>query len=215
MNESEYKFKKIIALLISAIPLNFLRILLYRILFKYQISFSSKIGLFTRIVVDEARIENSIIKQFNQFIGPYTLEINDGSYIGNRNTFQCGFWVFKFKDYARKCKIGKNAFINNLHYIDTTGGFELKDNSWIAGRQSEFWTHGAGVVDRSISIGENCYIGSGVKFAPGSLIGKNNLVGLGSVVTKKFNLENTLIAGNPAKVVTENYMWQHRLSSED
>ena len=47
-----------------------------------------------------------------------------------------------------------------------------------------------------------------VKFAPGTLIGNSNIVGLGSIVTKKFNVENSLIVGNPAKVVKENYNWQ-------
>ncbi len=210
MNPKTYSLKKIIAFLISAIPLNFFRIILYRTILKYNISLSSKIGLFTVIAVDEATIINSIIGKFNQFVGPYRLEIDEACLIGYRNNFNCGEWVLNFPDsqYLRTCKIGKKTLITNFHFIDTSGGFELNENSWIAGQSSEFWTHGAGAVDRFISIGKDCYIGSGVKFAPGVVIGNNNLIGLGSILTQKFNVENTLIAGNPAKVMRENYFWK-------
>jgi acetyltransferase-like isoleucine patch superfamily enzyme len=210
-----YRNKNILAFVISSIPLNFLRILLYRVLFKYNISFSAKIGLFTVIAVDKATIVKSNIGKFNRFTGAYTLEINEGSTIGDRNEFDCGEWVFKFEEFSflRHCKIGKNTLITTLHFIDTAGGFELQDNSWIAGRQSQFWTHGVGATDRAISIGKGCYIGSNVNFAPGTSVGDNNLIGLGSVLTKKFNVENALIGGNPATIVRENYFWKERLEA--
>ncbi|HBE18528.1 MAG TPA: hypothetical protein DEG17_12980 [Cyanobacteria bacterium UBA11149] len=202
--------KKILAFIISAIPCNLFRIIFYRIILKYQISFSSRIGLFTVIAVDEATIIDAKIGKFNKFVGPYRLEIDEGSFIGYKNNFNCGEWVVNFPDsqYLRTCKIGKKTLITNFHFIDTSGGFELNENSWLAGKSSEFWTHGAGAVDRAISIGKDCYIGSGVKLAPGVVIGNNNLIGLGSVLTQNFNVENALIAGNPAKVIRENYFWQ-------
>jgi len=204
--------KVCLAYIISYIPVNLLRILLYRILLSYKISWSSKIGIFTVITVDQATITNSNIGKFNRFSGPYTLEIDEGTTIGDKNNFVCGEWVLRFKDdgYGRSCRLGKNTKITSSHFIDVVGGFELDDNSWIGGRQSQFWTHGPNALDRSISIGKDCYIASGVKFAPGTLIGNSNIVGLGSIVTKKFNVENSLIAGNPAKVVKNNYNWQER-----
>lgn len=203
------KIKLLIAIVISLMPFNFFRIILYRLLLRYEISFSSKIGIFTIIAINSAKINNSYIGCFNRFRGPFTLEINSGTHIGDKNEFICGDWVcereFMHSEYVKKCKIGENTRITTLHFIDTTGGFELQDNSWIAGRQSQFWTHGAGVTDRSIIIGKNCYIGSSVNFAPGVIIGDNNLVALGSVVTKKFNINNALIGGVPARIIRENY----------
>lgn len=37
----------------------------------------------------------------------------------------------------------------------------------------------------------------------GVFIPKNNIIGTGAVVTKKFELTNTIIAGNPAKIIKE------------
>ncbi|NEP09683.1 MAG: hypothetical protein F6K14_05545 [Symploca sp. SIO2C1] len=202
--------KVYLAYIISYMPVNFLRIFLYKFLLNYKISWSSRIGMFTVITVDEATIIDSNIGKFNRFSGPYTLEIGEGSTIGDKNDFVCGEWVLRFKDdgYLRSCKLGKNTKVTNSHFIDVVGGFQLDDNSWIGGRQSQFWTHGPNAFDRAISIGKDCYIASGVKFAPGTLIGNSNIVGLGSIVTKKFNVENSLIVGNPAKVIKENYNWQ-------
>lgn len=49
-------------------------------------------------------------------------------------------------------------------------------------------------------IGENCFIGIGVKFKPGVTIGDNVIVGTGAVVTKNFP-SNCVIAGVPAKIL--------------
>ena len=98
--------------------------------------------------------------------------------------------------------------ITSNHYFDVAGTFVLGNNSWIAGIGSQFWTHGAGVQERNITIGERCYLGSAVRFAPGSSVGDNCIVGLGSVVTKEFNSNNAVIAGHPAKIIRENYDWK-------
>lgn len=53
---------------------------------------------------------------------------------------------------------------------------------------------------QSIKIERGCWIGSNSIILPGVQIGKNSVVGAGSVVTK--NVEPfTLVAGNPAKVI--------------
>ena len=206
------KIRVLVACLISIVPGNFLRVALYRFLMQYDISFSSKIGFLTIIAVDHVVIKNATIKELNRFIGPYTLEVNKGTIIGRNNEFYCGTWVLKnkqiSKQYLRKCKIGKNCFITSFHFIDTAGGFELKQNSLIAGRQSQFWTHGTSKNDPSVVIGENCYIASAVRFTPGSGTGNNCIVGIGSIVTRRFQNNNALIVGSPAHIIKENYHWR-------
>lgn len=212
--KQEIRYKLVIATIISLIPLNILRIFLYRLLLKYDICLTAKIGILTIIAVEKVTIKNSRIGKINRFVGPFSLKIDEGANIESRNEFLCGDWVledrFNNSNYLRNCKIGKNTLITTLHYIDTVGGFELQDNSWIAGRNSQFWTHGAGEVDRAIIIGQGCYVGSAVRFAPGAVIANNNIISLGSVVTKKFYAENTLIGGVPAQVLRENYNWQEK-----
>jgi len=213
------KTKKQIALLISLIPSNSIRICLYKWLLKYQIDSSAKIGYLTIIAVEKVEIEKQVnIGRGNLFFGSFKLKMGQGAIVGNKNEFICDDWALDTRfdncGFVRECKIGKNTLITHGHFIDLVGEFELQDNSWIGGRNSQFWTHGGWVNKNSISIGKNCYLGSAVKFIPGTKIGDNIIVGLGSVVTKEFNINNALIAGVPAKVIKQNYDWKTKTHLE-
>ena len=51
-----------------------------------------------------------------------------------------------------------------------------------------------------VHIQKNAWIGAGATILPGVTIGKNAIVGAGSVVTHDV-LPNTVVAGNPARVI--------------
>ena len=53
---------------------------------------------------------------------------------------------------------------------------------------------------KEVLIGKNVWIGARVIILPGVSIGDNSIIGAGSVVTKSF-LENSVIAGNPARLI--------------
>jgi acetyltransferase-like isoleucine patch superfamily enzyme len=203
------KIKLVLAALISILPINILRVFGYRLL-GYKVR--GRIGFGTVIAVSEAHIEECKIGVFNLFVGPMKVEIGAGASIENRNTFSCGFWtvkeVYQDKNYARSLHVGSNTLITSGHYFDVAGSFSLGDSSWIAGVGSQFWTHGAGVTERDIQIGHDCYIGSAVRFAPGSGIGDNVIVAMGSVATKKFDLSKAMIGGVPAEVIKKDYDWK-------
>lgn len=203
------KLKLVLAAFICIVPINALRVLGYRLL-GYKIS--GHIGFGTVIAVSEARIKKCKIGLFNLFIGPMKVEIGKGASIGDRNTFSCGFWTmreqYQHMNYARFLQIGANASVTSGHYFDVAGSFILGDGSWIAGTGSQFWTHGAGVTDRNIEIGPDCYIGSAVRFAPGSAVGEHVIVAMGSVVTKKFDISKAMIGGVPATVLKKDYDWK-------
>jgi acetyltransferase-like isoleucine patch superfamily enzyme len=205
-------FKMTIALLVSLMPLNFLRVAGYRLL-GYKIV-DSRIGFGTVIAVAEATLESCRIGPFNLFIGPMKVIIHRGASIGNRNEFSCGYWVlrneYKNSNYTRTLEIGADALITSRHFFDAAGSFTLGERSWIGGIDSQFWTHGAGVTDRDIKIGSDCYLGSAVRFAPGSSIGDNVIVAMGSVVSGQLNVDNALVGGVPAKVLKENYDWKSK-----
>ena len=203
------RLKLVLAALICIVPINALRVLGYRLL-GYKIS--GHIGFGTVIAVSEARIERCKIGLFNLFIGPMKVAIGTSASIGDRNIFSCGFWTtqgqYRDKNYARSLRISTNALITSGHYFDVAGSFVLGNSSWIAGVGSQFWTHGAGVTDRNICIGSDCYLSSAVRFAPGSSIGDNVIVAMGSVVTKKFDLSKVMIGGVPATVLKQDYDWR-------
>jgi acetyltransferase-like isoleucine patch superfamily enzyme len=203
------KVKLVLAALISIVPINMLRVLGYRLL-GYKVN--GRIGFGTVIAVSEARIEKCKIGVFNLFVGPMKVEISEGASIGNRNTFSCGFWTiqeqYQDKKYARSLQIGANTLITSGHYFDVAGLFDLGDGSWIAGIGSQFWTHGAGVTDRDIQVGRDCYLGSAVRFSPGSSVGDNVIVAMGSVITKKFDISKAMLGGVPATVLKKDYDWK-------
>lgn len=62
--------------------------------------------------------------------------------------------------------------------------------------------------NKSIFVGQGVWLGAEVTLLKGSYIPNNCVVGYGSIVTKKFNIENCIIAGYPAKIKKENIKWK-------
>lgn len=208
-----WKLKLIIPALISLVPLNYFRVLFYRYIIGYEIDSSARIGFGTILAVDNAKIGSAFLGMFNIFIGPFNLVIEDGARMSILNIFHCGQWVLDESErqnlsLLRSCTIKRNVKINMKHFFDTTGGFKIGDRSEISGIGSQFWTHGAGVVDKSICIGSDCFIGSAVRFAPGSSVGNCSLVGMGSIVTEKFDDDYLFVGMVPAKIIRKDYDWR-------
>lgn len=56
---------------------------------------------------------------------------------------------------------------------------------------------------RPIEIGNNVWIAARATILKGSKIGNGSIVGAGVVITKQYDQENVVIAGNPARVVKD------------
>lgn len=54
---------------------------------------------------------------------------------------------------------------------------------------------------KNVVLGEGCWIGMNSVILPGVKLGKNTIVGAGSIVTKSFVERNCVVAGNPAKII--------------
>jgi len=198
------------AALISILPFNALRCSLYRIVFGYTVM-NARIGFGTVIFSTRVTLDHCSIGRFNRFLGPMSVWIGLRANIESHNVFDCGDWTADAEHadrYDRRLTIGEDTFITNYHFFDVAGTLSIGAGTWIAGRGSQFWTHGVNIADRNISIGEKCYIGSAVRFAPGSSVGDNVIVGIGSVVTKRIAESNALVAGSPAKVLKVGCGWK-------
>lgn len=185
-------------------PTNKLRCFLYRVIFDYTI-YKSKIGRGTIINVDKANLYECKLGRYNTLVGPMNVTIHKNASMGPGNMIQAD--SVDFSNDTQIFTMEENSRIGRDHHIDVAESFILGENSSIAGKSSQFWTHGADIQE-GIVIGKNCYIGSAVRFKPGSSIGDNSLVALGSVITKKFNDKNVIIAGQPAKIIRKNYNWK-------
>ena len=95
---------------------------------------------------------------------------------------------------------GFGAVITAEHRIDFTDTVSIGRCSILGGRNSSLWTHNRRSGE-PIRIGEHCYIGSEVRFAPGTAIPDRCILGMGSVVTKAHGADeaHSLIAGVPAR----------------
>lgn len=115
-------------------------------------------------------------------------------------------------NYLRKqgIKIGQNCIINTMSFSTEPYLIEI-GNQAIITSDTQFITHdGAihcfreefdGIICGKIKIGNNVFIGSNSIILLNTIIGNNCIVGAGSVVRGKFP-ENSVIIGNPAKVVS-------------
>ncbi|WP_372938851.1 hypothetical protein [Seonamhaeicola sp.] len=187
---------------IKYVPFNIIKVHLLRVLFDYSIGKNVRIG-------------KSIINCDNVFIG-------DNVYIANNNTFSCksirigndtkihsGNRVIGRASFV----IGNNSRIINDHFFDVWNNITIGDHTWIAGKNSQFWTHGSvhtkkGTKDLSITIGNYNYIGSACLFSPGVIIKNVSLIGLGSVVSKTFSESEIIIMGNPCEIIKKNIDWR-------
>jgi acetyltransferase-like isoleucine patch superfamily enzyme len=104
--------------------------------------------------------------------------------------------------------ISDNVAINKNVQIDFTGNLDIGSNVLIS-ENSVILTHSHGLDPRSNarkikkSIGKNVWIGQNSMILSNvRLIGENSIIGAGSIVTKDV-LPNTIVAGNPAKLIKQ------------
>ena len=110
-------------------------------------------------------------------------------------------------------KIGQNCFIYTKHFGTEPFLIEIGDNVTLAADVKLITHDGSGPLlgriyrYRRIKIGNNVFIGMNTIVLLGVEIGDNVIIGAGSVVTKSVPA-NSVVAGNPAKIITtfDNYV---------
>lgn len=213
---------KLAALAVIAVLPSFVKRPLYRLFFGYKIGKRVKIGL-TIISARRCTIEDDVvIGHLNLFIGTENLTIGEYARIGHLNIIRGGGEVRlgRYCEILRKNEInsipdpivvnpvdqtfilGDGSVIAASHKIDFTDRVQLGKRVVLGGRNSSLWTHNRQMT-KPIIVGDHSYLGSEIRMTPGSEIPPRCIVGIGAVVTKKFEGEYKLIAGVPAKIAKE------------
>lgn len=201
-----HNIKRVLAIFISILPSALLRLKAYEWILGYTFGKGSRVSLLAVIAVDQFTCgEKVLIGRSTSFLGPMRVTIGARSLIGRWNTFYCPpATTLESKAemrYAKSLVIGDDCLVHERHFFDLYGEINIGRGTWIAGRDSQFWTHGASATNRDIHIGESCYIGSACRFSPGSGLGNQVVLGLGSVVTKMIEGDHVVVAGVPAKLI--------------
>lgn len=114
-------------------------------------------------------------------------------------------------DYGKNIKVGKMTYINTGCTILDTNKVTIGEHVLIAPNVSIFAAgHPIDPETRKtsyeyalpVTIEDNVWIGGNSVILPGVTIGKNSVIGAGSVVTKDIP-ENVIAVGNPCRVVRE------------
>lgn len=215
------KLKLLLLAFIALFP-SFIKRPFYRLFFGYKIGKRVRIG-FSIIDAKECTIDDDVsIGHLNAIIGVKKLSIGDHTRIGHLNIIRGGDEVKlgRYTEIIRLNEInsipdpiivtpadprfflGDGSVIVASHKIDFTDRVEFGKRVILGGRNSSLWTHNRQKT-KPIIIGDYSYIGSEIRIAPGGEIPAKCIVGIGSVITKKFEDEYKLIAGVPAKAVKD------------
>jgi acetyltransferase-like isoleucine patch superfamily enzyme len=150
-----------------------------------------------RCIAPDVKLGNDV--KLSQFINLYGCEIGDNTKIG------------AFVEVQKNAKIGKNCKISSHTFV--CEGVTIEDQVFIghgvvfindsypraANGNGQLQTEADWKVEKTI-VRNGASIGSGATILSNITIGENAIVGAGSVVTKSVP-SNTIVAGNPAKVL--------------
>lgn len=138
------------------------------------------------------------------------VEIGNGASIGEGTVIRCSG---NFKELGVGFHLGNRSSLADNCFVGATGGIYIGDDV-IGGqnirfhssnhvfRDSERPIREQGTTAKGIRVGNNCWIGAGAVFCDGVTIGAGCVIGANAVVTKSFP-DNSVIAGNPGKVIKE------------
>jgi acetyltransferase-like isoleucine patch superfamily enzyme len=207
-------------LLLTAILPGALKRFVYRWVFGYQIGRNVRIGF---ALLDCARLsigDDSVISHAVAFLRCGEVCIGQHVQIGPCNIFRGGQRI-ELDDYCQLLRLnvinaipdndcfnapqsifslGYGSVVTAEHRIDFTDRVTIGRCTTLAGRNSSIWTH-TRRKGSPVKIGDFCYVGSEVRFAPGVRLGDCCIVGLGAVITRGTTQSDWLIVGMPAQPI--------------
>lgn len=145
------------------------------------------------------------------YIGkPLYISTYKGLNIGSKVRMYPGLRV-EIVDKVSAINIGDNTSLGQNCHIVSKGSLSIGKNTTISANvfisnvNHDYRELDVHILDQELlnyetTIGENCFIGYGAVILPGTILGKQCIVGANSVVKGKFE-DYSVIAGNPARVI--------------
>ncbi len=199
--------RTLILLAIAIVPFNRLRILLYRSICGYDISYDCRIGLMNLFSVKDCSMEGAVIGILNQIkveklvmspgasIGRFNkiknvknVAMGKNAVVNNRNSIMgtpAGLTPYKeFENFS----LGQDSIVVAMHYFDLSDSITIGRNVTIGGRSTEIWTHGFDLnhvkIQAPVEIGNDVYMGSRCSVMPGVTIADRVSIGSGTLIPK-------------------------------
>ena len=145
--------------------------------------------------------ENNCLIEFNSSVysaSNVSFELGGDSnkiFIGNDCSFGSGRYFSTGKNTT--ISIGNNCMLADKVYLRSDDGHSIIDLS--TGKPTNF--------SSDIVLGNHVWLGYRTTVLKGAKVNDGSVVGFGSIVNKKFEEKNILIAGVPAKKIRENIDW--------
>jgi len=149
-------------------------------------------------------------------IGLENIKIGKNCTIGPRMRLDT-YSSYLENNYTPEIELGNNIFINSDCHIGCINKIYIGNNVMIASKVF-MSDHSHGSFDKNalnlvpvkreliskgpIIIEDNVWIGEGVSILSNVRIGENSIIGANSVITKSIP-ENSVVAGNPAKIIKQ------------
>ena len=205
--------KKILNILLMFTPWKIRRILL-ELCYGYKIHPTAHIG-FSYVYPKYLEMgEGATINHLNVAIHLDKMVLGKNSSIGRQN------WITGFPtntaalpfshDLNRKSEliIGNNSAITQKHHIDCTNAVHIGNYVTVAGYHSQILTHSIDIHEsrqdsHPITIGNYCFISTGVIILGGSTLPAYSVLAAGAVLTKSYDREWNIYGGVPAKEIKE------------
>ena len=140
---------------------------------------------------------------------------NNNHTIIHKNVY--GDWKIAYNDFDNCVEIGEETSCCNVD-IRLIGNTLKIGKGCMLSNNIHIWGDGHSVLDfktkavlnkptAPILIGDHCWLGERVSLTKNAGLANDCIVGLASVVTKKFTEEHCVLAGAPAKVVKTGVTW--------